>query len=51
MSDIGYNDNLGLLIVFFSGFIVFLLTLLKITPYIINNIPNFIRNNLLSIQK
>jgi AGZA family xanthine/uracil permease-like MFS transporter len=43
MSEINYNDNLGLLIVFFSGFIVFLLTLLKITPYIINHIPIFMK--------
>jgi AGZA family xanthine/uracil permease-like MFS transporter len=43
MSEIN-NHNLGLLFVFLSGLIVFLLTLLKIPPYLINNIiPKFIK--------
>ena len=43
MSEIN-DHNLGLLFIFLSGCIVFLLTLLNIPPYIINNIiPKFIK--------
>lgn len=43
MSNVNYDHNLGLMMVFLSGLIVFILTLFKITPYIINNIPTFMK--------
>jgi len=41
--EINYDYNLGLFIICFCGIIVFLLTLFKVTPYIVNKIPTFMK--------
>ena len=43
MSQVGDDYNLGLFMIFCSGLFVFVLTLLKITPLIINHIPQFMK--------
>ncbi len=43
MKEVNNDYNLGLFMIFCSGLIVFILTLLKITPLIIDNIPKFMK--------
>ena len=43
MREVNDDYNLGLFMIFISGLIVFILTLLKITPLIIDNIPRFMK--------